>query len=109
MKKPKYRNERLERDCSTVETIRGQMRSATLQAAKAQILRRLGKISWAGPRIGSLSVGRRSGWTEVVSVLFGLDPDRDRERAQRVHDSHLARARWMTEHGYRDLLRAGTH
>jgi hypothetical protein len=47
-------------------------------------------------------------WTEVVRVLFGLDPDRDRERAQRVHDSHLARARWMTEHGYRDLLRATT-
>jgi len=46
-------------------------------------------------------------WTEVVSVLFGLDPDRDRERAQRVHDSHLARARWMTEHGYCDLLQAG--
>src|SRR5215468_9509399 len=36
-------------------------------------------------------------WTEVVRVLFGLDPNRDRERAQRLHDSHLARARWMTE------------
>lgn len=44
-------------------------------------------------------------WTEVVRVLFGLDPNQDRERAQRVHDSHLARARWMTEHGYRNLLR----
>jgi hypothetical protein len=44
-------------------------------------------------------------WTEVVRVLFGLDPDQDRERAQRVHDSHLARARWMSEHGYRNLLR----
>jgi Uncharacterized conserved protein (DUF2285) len=48
-------------------------------------------------------------WTEVVHVLFGLDPQRERERARRVHDSHLARARWMTEHGYQDLLRSGMH
>jgi hypothetical protein len=48
-------------------------------------------------------------WTEVVRVLFGLDPNREHERARRVHDSHLARARWMTDHGYRDLLRAGMH
>jgi Uncharacterized conserved protein (DUF2285) len=48
-------------------------------------------------------------WTEVVDVLFGLDPNRDRERARRVHDNHLARARWMTEHGHRDLLRSGMH
>jgi predicted SprT family Zn-dependent metalloprotease len=48
-------------------------------------------------------------WKEVVQVLFGLDPNRERERAHRVYDSHLARARWMTEHGYRDLLRAGMH
>jgi Uncharacterized conserved protein (DUF2285) len=48
-------------------------------------------------------------WTEVVRVLFGLDPNQDRDRAQRVHDSHLARARWMTEHGYRDLLRTAMH
>jgi hypothetical protein len=45
-------------------------------------------------------------WTEVARILFGLDPERDRDRARSVHDSHLARARWMAEHGYRDLLRA---
>ena len=48
-------------------------------------------------------------WAEVARVLFGLDPNRDGERARRVHDSHLARARWMTEHGYQDLLRAAMH
>ena len=48
-------------------------------------------------------------WTEVVRVLFGIDPKQDAERARRVHDSHLARARWMTEHGYRDLLRSAMH
>jgi hypothetical protein len=44
-------------------------------------------------------------WREAVAVLFELDPDADPERARRVHDSHLARARWMTDHGYRHLLR----
>ena len=44
-------------------------------------------------------------WQKAVSVLFGLDPDREPERAKRVHDSHLARARWMSEVGYRQLLR----
>ena len=43
-------------------------------------------------------------WREVVSVLFGLDADRDPERAKTVHDSHLARARWMSETGYRYLV-----
>lgn len=45
-------------------------------------------------------------WREVVSVIFGLDPAADPERAKRMHDSHLARARWMTETGYRHLLDA---
>ena len=43
-------------------------------------------------------------WREVVSVIFGLDPDCEPDRAKIVHDSHLARARWMTEAGYRYLL-----
>ena len=43
-------------------------------------------------------------WREVVTVLFGLDPMRESERARAVHDSHLARARWMTETGFQHLL-----
>lgn len=46
-------------------------------------------------------------WREAVAVIFGISPEADHERARRVHDSHLARARWMTEHGYRQLLREG--
>lgn len=46
-------------------------------------------------------------WREAVAVIFGLDPFAEPERARRVHDSHLARARWMSEHGYRRLLREG--
>ncbi len=48
-------------------------------------------------------------WEEAVEILFGIDPDREPERAWRIHQSHLARARWMTEHGYRDLLRQSLH
>ena len=47
-------------------------------------------------------------WREAVNVIFGIDPDAEPERARRVHDSHLARARWMTEHGYRQILRDGS-
>jgi hypothetical protein len=44
-------------------------------------------------------------WREIVAVLFDLDPVREPVRARLVHDTHLARAKWMTTHGYRDLLR----
>ncbi|MCP3418621.1 DNA -binding domain-containing protein [Bradyrhizobium brasilense] len=43
-------------------------------------------------------------WREVVQVIFRLDPAREPERAKIVHESHLARARWMTKAGYRHLL-----
>ena len=43
-------------------------------------------------------------WTEAVDVLFGIDSAQEPERARQVHDSHLARARWMTQSGYRQLL-----
>lgn len=45
---------------------------------------------------------------EVSQILFGLDADKEPERARKIYDSHLARARWMTEHGYRKLLEGGT-
>ncbi len=43
-------------------------------------------------------------WREAVQIIFGLDPAREPERARLVHDSHLARARWMSEAGYKHLL-----
>lgn len=43
-------------------------------------------------------------WREVVQVIFGIDPQREPDRAKRMYDSHLARAHWMTEAGYRDLI-----
>ena len=44
-------------------------------------------------------------WREAVSIIFGIDPVREPERARLVYDSHLTRAHWMTEHGYRHLLK----
>lgn len=43
-------------------------------------------------------------WREVTKIVFGLDVGADPQRAKQMHDSHLARARWMTEKGYRQLL-----
>ncbi len=43
-------------------------------------------------------------WREIVEILFGIDAGQEPERAKRIHDSHLARAKWMTESGYRHLL-----
>lgn len=43
-------------------------------------------------------------WREAVRIIFGLDPAKEPDRAKIVHDSHLARAHWMTETGYKHLL-----
>lgn len=43
-------------------------------------------------------------WREAVAVIFDIDPIREPERAERMHATHLARARWMTEVGYAHLL-----
>ena len=47
-------------------------------------------------------------WTEVASVVLHIDATHEPARARRVWESHLARAKWMTERGYRNLLRSGT-
>jgi len=46
-------------------------------------------------------------WREVSRIVLHVDPDREPERARLAFDSHLARAKWMTVHGYRHLLRGG--
>jgi hypothetical protein len=48
----------------------------------------------------------RADWREAVRIIFSIDPGREPARARRVHHSHLARARWITEIGYRDFLRS---
>lgn len=44
-------------------------------------------------------------WAEVAHIVLGLDPTMNPERAHEIYESHLARAKWMSEQGYRDLLR----
>lgn len=41
---------------------------------------------------------------ELARVVLGLDPSKEPQRAERALASHLRRARWMAEHGYRHLL-----
>jgi hypothetical protein len=44
-------------------------------------------------------------WRDVARIVLHLDPDHESDRARRAFDSHLSRAKWMTEHGYKHLLR----
>lgn len=44
-------------------------------------------------------------WREATRIIFGINVAADPVRARRIHETHLARARWMTEVGYRHLLK----
>lgn len=46
----------------------------------------------------------RADWREAATVIFEVDPAAEPHRAQLMHATHLARARWMTEVGYAHLL-----
>lgn len=46
-------------------------------------------------------------WREVARLVLHIDPELETTRARTAFDSHLTRAKWMTEQGYRHLLRGG--
>ncbi len=46
-------------------------------------------------------------WREVARIVLHIDAAHDEDRARAIWASHLARARWMTQNGYRHLLRGG--
>jgi hypothetical protein len=46
-------------------------------------------------------------WREVARIVLQLDPEHEFDRARTAFKTHLARAKWMTEQGYRHLLRGG--
>jgi hypothetical protein len=48
-----------------------------------------------------------AGWREVARLVLHIDPELESVRARTAFDSHLTRAKWMTEQGYRHLLRGG--
>jgi len=41
---------------------------------------------------------------EICRVILGIDAVQEPERAKRVFELHLRRARWMTEQGYKHLV-----
>ena len=41
---------------------------------------------------------------EMSRIVLGIDPAKEPARAHQALQSHLKRARWMTEMGYHDLL-----
>src|SRR5215470_701477 len=43
-------------------------------------------------------------WDEAALLVLCIDPVREPARAQRAWESHLARARWLLDHGYQHLL-----
>ncbi|MGR4931665.1 DUF2285 domain-containing protein [Bradyrhizobium sp. CAR08] len=43
--------------------------------------------------------GEGADWREVARMVLHIDPEREPERAQSAYQSHLARAKWVTEQG----------
>jgi hypothetical protein len=46
-------------------------------------------------------------WRDASRIVLRIDPDTEADRARLAFESHLSRARWMAEQGYRHLLRSG--
>ncbi|MCK1345118.1 hypothetical protein ABIB75_003763 [Bradyrhizobium sp. GM2.2] len=43
--------------------------------------------------------GEGANWREVAQVVLHMDPEREPDRARAAYQSHLARAKWVTEQG----------
>ena len=43
-------------------------------------------------------------WDEAALLVLSIDPIREPDRARRAWETHLARAKWLLEHGYGRLL-----
>lgn len=43
--------------------------------------------------------GEGADWREVARVVLHIDPEREPDRARTAYQSHLARAKWVTEQG----------
>ncbi|MGX9430711.1 MULTISPECIES: DUF2285 domain-containing protein [Bradyrhizobium] len=38
-------------------------------------------------------------WREVARIVLHIDPEREPDRARTAYQSHLARAKWVTQQG----------
>jgi hypothetical protein len=43
--------------------------------------------------------GEGADWREVARLVLHIDPEREPDRARTAYQSHLARAKWVTEQG----------
>lgn len=43
--------------------------------------------------------GEGADWREVARIVLHIDPEREQDRARNAYQSHLARAKWVTEQG----------
>ena len=43
--------------------------------------------------------GDGADWREVARLVLHIDPEREPDRARNAYQSHLVRAKWMTEQG----------
>ncbi|MBK3662652.1 DUF2285 domain-containing protein [Bradyrhizobium diazoefficiens] len=43
--------------------------------------------------------GEGADWREVARIVLHIDPEREPDRARNAYQSHLARAKWVTEQG----------
>ena len=43
--------------------------------------------------------GEGADWREVARVVLHMDPEREPDSARSAYQSHLARAKWVTEQG----------
>ncbi|GEC59387.1 hypothetical protein BEL01nite_84300 [Bradyrhizobium elkanii] len=48
-----------------------------------------------------------SDWREVADIVLRIEPGRDLDRARKVYETHLTRAKWLSNHGYELLLKYG--
>ncbi|HUN94672.1 MAG TPA: DUF2285 domain-containing protein [Bradyrhizobium sp.] len=46
-------------------------------------------------------------WQEMCRIVLHIDREHFPDRARRTYDSHLARAKWASRVGYRQLLPRG--
>lgn len=43
--------------------------------------------------------GEGADWREVARIVLHIDPEREPDRARSAYQSHLSRAKWVTEQG----------
>jgi hypothetical protein len=47
-------------------------------------------------------------WDEVAREALQIDPKSEPARARRAYETHLARAKWMANSGWRQMLQIGS-